>query len=995
MTRFPKELDHEVPRADKKNMTIEKHEQIYDKSSKAVLDRITIICAVLTIIISTIILSGWFFNLFDISRSNPIYKPMSPSSSISFIVLGCALLVYFYLPINHTGRKLAKVAVVLILAFDLIILVDFIIGYGFNIERFILPHPQFINNVIIGWMSPIAAVNFVISGLALLLLLFSREGKHRTESIAAYLASFSLYIGIIVLIGYFYRTPLFYGASTIPTSLFTAITFLFLSVGLITSAGIEYLPLRLFIGDSVRARLMRSFIPVIFAYIVLEGVLKILLLPYSDENVLHSSIMIIFFFVIGGLITSRIAQTVGGDIDRQELIQRERDAYALHESESKFRKIFETVPDGLGLTRLKDGLLIEANNGLSQMFGYTKDELIGKTTRELNFWVDPGDRNRMLEQLQSRDFANGMEVKYRKKNGEISLGMYSAAKLLINNELHLIISTRDISQRKQAENLLRIQKDIASSLSVSGDMNIMLDRILKAVSQIEGIDSGGIYISDRLTGDLILRAHYGFSSEFIRAVAHYAPDTTQWQLIQAGQPTYLKYSNARVEMRPEARKPEGLRGVAIIPVVQQGRVIGSFNMASHTLNEISINTRIILETIAGQLGEVIALMEAEEQLKDTKNYLDTIIKSSYDSIFVIDEEGRFEFGNEAFFKTMDYPEKEIMGQSFMKVIHTDYQAIVLSRWDEVQRREGKPYEVDIVRKDGTLRSLSVSHTDMEIAGKRKYCVIAKDITQLKLADSERVQLIEREQKALAEVEAARKLDIMKSMFIASTSHELRTPLNSIIGFSSLILAGLSGELNPEQKMQIEIVHSSAKHLLALISDVIDLSKIEAGKIDVNISQFDLREIVDEVLSTLGSSIKEKGLDVSVEVENIHMKTDRMRLLQCILNFVGNAVKYTENGSIKVCAKKRDNNVEISVTDTGIGIKTEDIPRLFEPFVRLESPLTLKTSGTGLGLYLTNKLARDFLRGDIDVKSEHGKGSTFILKIPVDISMQKDHENTGS
>jgi signal transduction histidine kinase len=100
--------------------------------------------------------------------------------------------------------------------------------------------------------------------------------------------------------------------------------------------------------------------------------------------------------------------------------------------------------------------------------------------------------------------------------------------------------------------------------------------------------------------------------------------------------------------------------------------------------------------------------------------------------------------------------------------------------------------------------------------------------------------------------------------------------------------------------------------------------------------------------------------------------------------MGNAVKYTENGSIKVSAKKRDNNVDISVTDTGIGIKTEDIPRLFEPFVRLESPLTLKTSGTGLGLYLTQKLARDFLRGDIDVKSEPGKGSTFMLKIPVEI-----------
>jgi len=259
-----------------------------------------------------------------------------------------------------------------------------------------------------------------------------------------------------------------------------------------------------------------------------------------------------------------------------------------------------------------------------------------------------------------------------------------------------------------------------------------------------------------------------------------------------------------------------------------------------------------------------------------------------------------------------------------------------------------------------------------------------DITKSKQAQEERMQLLAKEHAARAEAEAARKLDRMKSMFIASTSHELRTPLNSIIGFTGVLLQGWSGELNQEQKEYLEMINSSSKHLLELIIDILDISKIESGSIDMKVSVFDLREVVDEAITTMGENIKEKGLEVSIEVENIYMKTDRMRLLQCIMNLIGNSVKYTEKGSIKISAKIIENKVDISVTDTGIGIKTQDIPRLFAPFVRLESPLTPKTSGTGLGLYLTKKLARDVLGGEIYVKSKYGKGSTFTIQIPVDV-----------
>jgi signal transduction histidine kinase len=266
--------------------------------------------------------------------------------------------------------------------------------------------------------------------------------------------------------------------------------------------------------------------------------------------------------------------------------------------------------------------------------------------------------------------------------------------------------------------------------------------------------------------------------------------------------------------------------------------------------------------------------------------------------------------------------------------------------------------------------------------------MVQDITQRKVAEAERVQLIEREHEARTEAEAARKLDRMKSMFIASTSHELRTPLNSIIGFTSLILDGISGELNTEQKEQLEIVLSSGKHLLALINDIIDLSQMESGRKNIEVSKFNLGEVVEEAFSIFNINLKEKNLELKVHVGDILMKSDRRRLLQCLMNLLGNAIKYTEKGRLEITAKVIDNNVEISVIDTSIGIKTEDIPKLFGPFVRLQSQLTFKTSGTGLGLYLVKKLATDFLGGDVDVGSEYGKGSTFTLHVSVEVEWSK-------
>jgi len=230
----------------------------------------------------------------------------------------------------------------------------------------------------------------------------------------------------------------------------------------------------------------------------------------------------------------------------------------------------------------------------------------------------------------------------------------------------------------------------------------------------------------------------------------------------------------------------------------------------------------------------------------------------------------------------------------------------------------------------------------------------------------------------------KELDQLKSMFIASMSHELRTPLNSIIGFTGMTLQGLSGELNDEQKDNLARAYKSAKHLLALISDVIDISKIEAGRVESFREKVSLKEIVEEAVASVEPQMKEKGLALELDIlADVQLTTDRKRLLQCLLNFLSNAVKFTEAGKVAVTSRELDGCVEVAVSDTGIGISEKDLPKLFEAFERLDSHLRVKAGGTGLGLYLTKKLVTDILHGDVSVQSREGEGSTFSLRVPID------------
>ncbi len=323
-----------------------------------------------------------------------------------------------------------------------------------------------------------------------------------------------------------------------------------------------------------------------------------------------------------------------------------------------------------------------------------------------------------------------------------------------------------------------------------------------------------------------------------------------------------------------------------------------------------------------------------------------------------------------------YSREYAIGKTFFELFSNKaikkHHAAVFKRILDGEKLQG--LELLMRRADGQVNEYSISASLEEDADGNSVIVsIAQDKSAQKAL--ERSLIVARE--------AAESADRIKSMFVASMSHELRTPLNSIIGFLGVVLQGMSGAINIKQKEQLGRAYDSAKHLLSLISDVIDISKIEAGFLQVHTEKFELQPLLLEVKQVILHIADEKKLKVNIDcAKNIMLETDRKRLYQVVLNVMSNAVKYTEKGAVKVVAQVVKDALIISTQDTGIGIDEAWLVNLFKPFERAESRLRIKTLGTGLGLYLTQKILTQLLGGKITVESTPEVGSTFTVKIPL-------------
>jgi PAS domain S-box-containing protein len=381
---------------------------------------------------------------------------------------------------------------------------------------------------------------------------------------------------------------------------------------------------------------------------------------------------------------------------------------------------------------------------------------------------------------------------------------------------------------------------------------------------------------------------------------------------------------------------------------------------------------------------------AAAALRESEDKYRTLVEQAKDGIVIIQDQ-RFVYANPSLLAMYGSTRDELIGTLFIQYV-VEEEIPKLVRYYENRMKgveSASMYETIFKTKAGGHIHAEVNASLIPYQGRPADLVVIRNINERKKSEAEIRKLNEtlehRVEERTRELAAANErlieLDRLKSLFLASMSHELRTPLNSILGFTGLLLMGMSGRLSEEQAKQLTIVQGSAAHLLELINEILDISKIESGRVDLAIESFPIAAVVSETLKAVTPLAKAKGLELQADVpENLILQSDRRRVKQVLMNLLGNAIKFSEKGAVRVAAAPLPDGLSVSVSDCGIGIREEDIGKLFNPFGQIDMSSTKKYEGTGLGLYLCKKILT-LVGGTISVTSEYGRGSVFTFNLP--------------
>jgi PAS domain S-box-containing protein len=386
--------------------------------------------------------------------------------------------------------------------------------------------------------------------------------------------------------------------------------------------------------------------------------------------------------------------------------------------------------------------------------------------------------------------------------------------------------------------------------------------------------------------------------------------------------------------------------------------------------------------------------------------LQSVLDSMGEGLIAADQEGHFMIWNDAAKKLMGRDASDLRTEQWTphyKVFLPD--GITPYPPDHlplVRALQGESVRVELMvehpeRTDGVFLEVTARPLTDNQGNSGGGVAVLRDITERKAAERE-VRILNQNLEArvierTAELNAANKeLDLrnreveratqMKSKFLASMSHELRTPLNAIVGFSDLMAEEIPGDLNPKQKRFVNHIRDGSTHLLQLINDILDLSKIEAGQLELRCEDFQIKDALPEVLSTIRPLAMAKNIQIKQTMKkDLIVYADRVRFKQILYNLLSNAVKFTPKaGRITIGCREDENSVCISVADTGVGIRVEDQAVIFEEFRQVEGPAGTTQEGTGLGLAITKRLVEQ-QGGRLSIESEFGKGSRFTFTLP--------------
>ncbi|WP_370574180.1 PAS domain-containing sensor histidine kinase [Methanomethylovorans sp.] len=379
--------------------------------------------------------------------------------------------------------------------------------------------------------------------------------------------------------------------------------------------------------------------------------------------------------------------------------------------------------------------------------------------------------------------------------------------------------------------------------------------------------------------------------------------------------------------------------------------------------------------------ELIKREKAEQALMESEDKFAKISTSAQDAIIMIDNKGMTTFWNRAAEKMFDYKKEEVMGKYLHDLIAPAEYTGSYKKGLAGFMAEGKGPAIGPIislkarKKTGDEFPVELSLSSFVLRdGTWNAAGIIRDTTYRKKAEEALID-------ARVAAEAANRT---KSEFLANMSHELRTPLNSIIGFSDMLLEGVVGNLNEKQIRYLRNISGSGHHLLTLINDILDLSKVDSGKMQISYEKFTINEVFTDIRNNLANFAISKSITLNFEVEAdlTDIYADKLKLKQILYNLVSNAIKFTsEQGSVYISASARSNRLHVEVRDTGIGINTEDQKKLFSAFTQLDSTYSRKYQGSGLGLVLVKKFV-EIHGGRVWVESESGKGSNFIFEIPL-------------
>ncbi|WP_052402937.1 ATP-binding protein [Methanococcoides methylutens] len=369
---------------------------------------------------------------------------------------------------------------------------------------------------------------------------------------------------------------------------------------------------------------------------------------------------------------------------------------------------------------------------------------------------------------------------------------------------------------------------------------------------------------------------------------------------------------------------------------------------------------------------------AEEALKKTELNFKTLFDHSNDAVFIYDLSGYIYEVNAKLCDWLGYTRATLLKKNIIETFSPECAAHFHECMVDFFHTGGCIFEMAHLRKDGSEIPIEMSAQLIEYNGNVAILSISRDITERKNVEH---ALLE----AKTNAEASNNL---KSEFLANMSHELRTPLNSIIGFSDVLLYNDEDLLNDEQIRFITNISKSGKHLLSLINDILDLSKIEAGKADLHYEVFIFLDMLNDVISIVSPLAQQKNLhlDTIIESDNFCINADKLKLKQIIFNLVTNAIKFTpKGGSVIIRVEKNTDLLVIKVEDTGIGIPKSAQYDLFKPFTQVDSASNRQFEGTGLGLSLVKKLV-NMHGGNVWVESEPGVGSTFGFSVPLSLEL---------